>query len=111
MKKNCYTYKKYTEMTVNMQSQEDSDLQVLWGKVLLNETESQLTFVQNKPRGPRSLELMRTMHSRLLRRPNGGFTLTFRFDSDEHHVMQQMMEEMTQISERLGVVNNEKGGK
>lgn len=97
-------------MTVGMQTQEERNLQILRGKVLLNEAESQLTFVQNRPRGPRSLEVMRTRHSRLVRRPDGAYTLTFRFTSEERQVMQRMVEEMNEISERLGVVDTEKGG-
>lgn len=105
-----FSYKKYTKMTVGMRSQEERNLQVLRGQVLLNEAESRLTFIQNRPRGPRSLELLRTQHSRLVRRHDGGYTLTFRFLSTDHEVLQRMVEEMSEISASLGKLSHEEGG-
>ena len=86
-------------MTVGMQSQQDRNLQVLHGKVLLNEEENRLLFMQNTPRGPRSSELMRTAHSRLVRTPHGRYTLTFRFSPDESNLEAVLMDEMAKIIE------------
>lgn len=106
-----FSYKKYTEMTVGMRTQENCNLQVLRGKVLLNEAEKNLTFIQNKPRGPRSFEVMRTQHSRMVRRHDGGYTLTFRFLNTDQHVLQRMVEEVNEISAKLGTLNSKKGGR
>ncbi len=106
-----FSYKRYTHMTVGMRTQENCNLQVLRGKVLLNEAEKNLTFIQNKPRGPRSQEVMRTQHSRMVRRHDGNFTLTFRFTAGEKRVMERIVEEVTEISERLGTMSHKKGGR
>lgn len=98
MKKQAYSYRSIPNMTVGMQSQEDRNLQVLHGKVLLNEEESRLLFMQNTPRGPRSTELFRTRHSRLVLNPKGTFTLTFRFSPDEDNLPSSLMSEMETIT-------------
>jgi hypothetical protein len=106
-----FSYKQYTDMTVGMRTQEERNLQVLRGKVLLNEAEKSLTFIQNKPEGPRSQEVMRTQHSRMVRKPDGNFTLTFRFSAGEKRVMERIVDEVTEISERLGTIGHKKGGR
>lgn len=97
MVRKSFTYTKLTNMTVGMESQEERNLQVLHGKALLNEAENRLVFVQNTPRGPRSRELMRTAHSRLVRRPDGDYTLTFRFSPMEHNLQTTLVSEMIKI--------------
>lgn len=95
--KKAFSYKSIPNMTVGMQSQEDRNLQVLHGKVLLNEEESRLLFMQNSPRGPRSQEVMRTAHSRLVRTPQGNYTLTFRFSRLESIFASKLIEEMVKV--------------
>ena len=95
--KEKFSYKSIPNMTVGMQSQEECNLQVLRGKVLLNEAESRLLFMQNTPRGPRSQEVMRTAHSRLVLTPQGSYTLTFRFSPDESDLKKMLLEEMSKI--------------
>ncbi len=97
--KNIFSYKSIPNMTVGMQSQQDRNLQVLHGKVILNEEESHLLFMQNTPRGPRSQEVMRTAHSRLVQTPQGGYTLTFRFSPNEGDLKKMLLEEMARIIE------------
>ena len=92
-----------TEMTVALQSQENYDQQVLCGKVFVNEKEHQVSFTQNKPRGPRSREVMRTPHSRLVRRPDGRFTLSFRFSKEELEIGPQLLREMKAVVETLAL--------
>lgn len=98
MKRKAFSYKSIPNVTVGMQSQQDRNLQVLHGKVLLNEEESRLLFMQNTPRGPRSTELFRTRHSRLVLNPKGTFTLTFRFSADENNLQSSLMSEMETIT-------------
>ncbi len=97
--KEKFSYKSIPNMTVGMQSQQDSNLQVLHGKVLLNEEENRLLFMQNTPRGPRSQEVMRTAHSRLVQTPQGRYTLTFRFSPNESDLQSILMSEMEKITD------------
>ena len=110
METNSFTYTKLTNMTVGMQSQQDSNLQVLHGKVLLNEEENRLLFMQNTPRGPRSQEVMRTAHSRLVQTPQGRYTLTFRFSPNETDLRKMLLEEMAKICQMAEdeIVNSNK---
>ena len=110
MKNIEFSYKQYTDMTVGMRTQEERNLRVLRGQALLNEAENRLTFIQNKPRGPKSLEVMRTLHSRLVRRHDGGYTLTFRFLNTDRQLLRRMVEEMSEISAKLGTLNSEEEG-
>ncbi len=109
METNSFTYTKLTDMTVGMQSQEDRNLQVLHGRVLLNEKENRMLFMQNPPRGPRSQEVMRTAHSRLVLTPHGNYTLTFRFsplEKDLHSILVGEMEKVTE-NELFNINNSE----
>ena len=92
-----------TEMTVTLKSQEDYNLQVLRGKMVVNEEDHSLMFEQNAPRGPRSVEVMRTPHSRLVRRPDGRFTLSFRFSKEELEIGPQLIREMKAVVETLNL--------
>ena len=92
-----------TDMMVTLQSQENYDQQVLNGKLFVNKKKHQVAFNQNRPRGPRSSEVMRTMHSRLVRRPDGNFTLTVHFSSEEYAVGAQMMEELQKVVDFLSI--------
>ena len=97
MKRNRFTYRRIPNMTVGMQSQEERNLQVLHGKVILNEEDKSLLFLQNTPRGPRSAEVMRTRHGRLVRTPQGTFTLTFRFSPEEEGIGDKLIGEMADV--------------
>lgn len=106
---NNFTYAKLTGMTVGIQSQPNRNLQLLRGKVLLNEVENRLLFVQNTPRGPRSEQMMRTPHSRLVRTPQGSCTLTFRFWPTEKGVWGKLVDEMIEVrtANETEVINNQ----
>ena len=98
-----YNYHQLTDMTVILQSQNDYNLEVLRGKVIINEDDFRVLFIQNKPRGPRSAEVMRTKHARLVKRPDGAFTLTFRFTREEYGVGQQMIDELRKVVDFLSL--------
>ena len=53
---------------------------VMNGKALLDEESKDMKFVENAPRGERSVEVGRTAHSRYVRRPDGMYTITLRLD-------------------------------
>ena len=106
MKRKRFTYRRIPNMTVGMQSQEDRDLQVLHGRAILNEDDRTFLFLQNTPRGPRSTEVMRTRHGRLVRTPQGTFTLTFRFSPDEADLQPTLVGEMIDVCVGNNLTNN-----
>ena len=69
-------------------------MRVLRGRALLNQSESRFTFVQNEPTRVRSKQVYRTEHSRLVRRPDGKYTLTLRFDAGEKYVVSALQAEV-----------------
>ena len=107
MNRKAFTYKSIPNVTVGMQSQQDRNLQVLHGKVLLNEAESRLLLMQHSPRGPRSQEVMRTAHSRLVLTPQGNYTLTFRISRLEAILASRLIDEMVKVCDTItNVVDN-----
>lgn len=92
-----FVYSKLTDMSVEMQTQEKKNMTVLRGKALLNEEESRLMFVQNTPRGARSVEVGRSGHSRIVRRPDGNYTLTFRFNVEEKYLKESLLSEIRAV--------------
>lgn len=94
MENSDYVFSKLEDMTVSMQTQERKNMIVLRGKALLNECEQRFTFIQNEPRGKRSVEIGRSDHSRIVRRPDGLYTLTFRFDAKERYVRELLLSEV-----------------
>ena len=86
-------------MTMFIETEKENiHLQPMNGRMLVNTVERCSLFVPNKPRGPRSTEVMRTPHSRMVRRPNGKYTLTFRFTSEEFCIAEQLLLEMRSIA-------------
>ena len=101
--KNTFNIHVLNNMTVNLQSQENFNQQVLNGKLFVNTQKRQASFTQNRPRGPRSVEVMRTPHARLVRRPDGNYTLTFRFTKEEYGVGPQMLDELQKVVDFLSL--------
>lgn len=97
MKNEPFVYTTLPNMTVGMQCQQDHDLRMMRGKALLNQAENRLLFMQNTPRGPRSHEMMRTAHARLVRTPQGRCTLTFRFSLQEQGLGLALVDEMIKV--------------
>ena len=97
MKKNNFVYHCYKGIRVEMSAQRNVNQELLRGKMMIDLNGNNLLFVQNKPRGPRSAEVMRTPHSRMVRRPNGQYTLTFRFTAEEFCIAEQLLLEMRTI--------------
>lgn len=96
---NKMDYKKWSDMAVKMhhRSGEEVENRILRGRALLNPVESEFTFVENLPRGPRSQEVCRTGHSRIVRRPDGLYTLTFRFDITEKYIRPALVAELNEV--------------
>ena len=77
--------------------QEDINLKLMSGKMLVNTKERCSLFVPNKPRGPQSAEVMRTQHTRTVRRISGEYSISMHFSADEYCIDSQLVEELESI--------------
>lgn len=85
-------------MSVDMYTVDaDPENKLLRGRALLNPQKREFAFVQNTPRGPRSVEVGRTLHSRYVCRPDGGYTVTVRFGAEEKNIREQLLAETRQM--------------
>lgn len=85
------------KMDVSILSQERPNMRVMRGKALLDDDANDLKFVENGPRGPRSVEVGRTMHSRFVRRPDGNYTVTIRCDGRNKYLREELIAEIASI--------------
>ena len=91
-------YKNMPNMSVDMYTVDaDPENKLLRGRALLNPHKKEFAFVQNTPRGPRSGEGGRTLHSRYVCRPDGDYTVTVRFGAEEKNIREQLLAETRQI--------------
>lgn len=67
------------------------------GKALVNVTDNELTFIQDKPRGERSLEVGRSLHGRMRKKPNGKYGLNFTFDMGEKFIKENLLVELRNL--------------
>lgn len=75
---------------------------LLNGKVLLDSEDSSLLFSQNPRRGPQSKEVTRGDHSRLVRRPDGNYTLSFAgVDIRETNLKEAMLAEVRHACDQM----------
>lgn len=77
------------------------NMRVMAGKALLDEESSDMKFVENPPRGPRSIEVGRTAHSRYIRRPDGLYTITLRIDASSRYLRETLTSEIAEISKNI----------
>lgn len=99
-----FQLKKWTDMSVKIHSRNDRQVEhhLLRGRALLSPEEAEFTFVENEPRGKRSVEIGRTMHSRFVRRPDGGYTITFRFGGREPYLRSTFISEVRDVVSAIG---------
>lgn len=94
-KKTDVKYQRYGDITAKVITQKgDANLRPMQGRILINSYENELNFREAAPRGPRSVEIVRTLHSRLVRRNDGGYTLTFRFQGDMKYMSSTLIAEL-----------------
>lgn len=92
------TYKRYSDYNVELYTLDPTvERRVISGKALLTPEKNEFTFSQTAPRGPRSVEIGRTLHARFVRRPDGDYTATFRFSADEKNIREQLIAEVRDI--------------
>ena len=75
----------------------DPNMRVMRGKALLDDEAMDFKFVENAPRGPRSVEVGRTVHARFVRRPDGLYTVTFRCDASTKYLRETLTAEVAEI--------------
>ena len=91
-------YKRYIDYSVDLYSRsDDAENRLLRGRALLNTKKGELSFVENAPRGPRSVEIGRTFHSRFVRRPDGGYTVTFRVSAMSPIIREELLSEVRDV--------------
>lgn len=92
-------YKRMTDFCIDLYTQSDAITnRVLSGKALVNPEKGEMMFAQNAPRGKRSIEISRTAHGRLVRRPDGRYTLTFgSMLATERQLREQLLAEVRSI--------------
>lgn len=96
-------YKRHSDMSVDMYTLDDEpEMKLLRGRALMNPEKNEFAFVQNTPRGPRSVEVGRTLHSRYVRRPDGGYTATVRFEGDEKNLREKLLAEVREMVTMVG---------
>jgi hypothetical protein len=100
-----YTSKRLNNMSVVINAHENCNMKATGGRILLNEKEKQLLFMQNKPRGPRSKELMRTFHSKVSLLPCGDYKITLRFSMDEQNIGDKLGDEFFDVFFALNLDN------
>ena len=95
-------YRRVKDICVDLYTQDETvEKRLLAGKALLNTDKGEFLFSQNPPRGPRSVEIGRTAHSRFVRRPDGLYTVTFRIDASERNYREQLLAEVRELSKAL----------
>lgn len=98
--KNTRTFHKYTDYGVEMHTGlGEISHRLLHGRALLNPEESRMTFVENSPRGPRSKQIARGQHSSLLRKPDGTYIITLRFNVMEKYVGSALLAEVREMAQ------------
>lgn len=106
-------YKAYKDYMVEMHTEgENPAHHLVRGRALLNPEESRLTFVENEKRQNRSKEISREERSRLVRRKDGWYTLTFRIAPNTKYLKESLVNEMrTQAEAILTDISDMKKGK
>lgn len=98
MEKSNYVKKR---LTVSVQSVQAPNMRVMRGKALLDAAAEDFKFVENTPRGPRSVEVGRTLHSRFVRRPDGLYTITFRVDAGMKYLSEALCAEVRELCKTI----------
>lgn len=81
----------------SVQGQANPNMRVMRGKALLDQSGQDFKFVENPPRGPRSVEVGRSMHGRVVRRPDKLYTLTLRLDAGSKYLMETTIAEVREV--------------
>ena len=96
------------QLEVTIQAQRDPHLRMMRGKALFDAAAADMKFVENPPQGPRSREVLRTAHGRLICRNDGTYTFTMsRIPKDLKFLRPSLVAEVT---EAVKGIQDDKGG-
>lgn len=85
------------KVAIAIQAQRQPNMRVMRGKALLDAAVADFKFVENEPRGPRSIEVGRTAHARFVRRPDEGYTITFRVTPGSKFLRETLTAEVAEV--------------
>lgn len=93
-------HERFEKMELHVYSRaEQVDKVVLAGRQFIDADDGRCTFVQNAPRGPRSVEIGRTPHCRIVRRPDGGYTTTLRVTQYIKYLKETLLAEIRDVAD------------
>lgn len=86
---------RFADYDVKVVSSRESVVRRKFGaKAVILPEDGEVVLVENEPRRHKSREVGRSIHSRMVRRPDGRYTLTFRFSSEESRLREQLVAEV-----------------
>lgn len=86
------------KLNVSIHSVEDPELRVMRGKAMYDSVDEDFKFVENPPCGARSKEVGRTIHGRMVQRPDGNYTITLRaFDPKMKYMRETLVGEVNTL--------------
>lgn len=96
-------YKRVVDICVDMYTQDETiEKRLVHGRALLNSDKGEFVFAQNPPRGARSIEVSRTGHARMVRRPDGRYTITFScLYANEKMLREQLLAEVRSLCTQM----------
>ena len=93
------SYQKFKDYTVKVLGRQQTVTRRSFGaKTTLIPEDGEVWIVESKPRGPQSKEIGRAMHSRMVRRLDGNYTLTFRFSAEEKQIREKLLIETRKMA-------------
>ena len=89
--------------------QQSIDKKIVGGKLLHWAANHEITFIENPPRGPRSIEVGRTAHARLVRLQDGSYSMRVKFITQEKSVGYRLIAELRELTAKA-TEDSKKGG-
>lgn len=102
------TYSRFTDYSLKVLSvNEQPTNRKISGRVVILPEESEATIIENAPRGPRSIEIGRSINSRLVKRHDGKFTMTLRFDPSEKYILSTLIAQVRELVSKAILYNQD----
>lgn len=88
-------YQRFSDYTVKVTTlRGDVKNRVINGKVLFLAEETEVVITENPPRPQRSVEVGRSEKCRMVRRPDGDYTLTIHFNANEKLLKERLISQV-----------------
>lgn len=82
--------------------QEAVDRRILRGRIFCDSANQKSSFVENVPSGPRSKEVGRTLHARMVKSSKTDeYKITFRFKANEKYLKETLLSEVRNLIKQL----------